>query len=256
LQPSEYEALLSDHPEAAPYLKAFTGTDELLGGKRRYCIWVPDAAANDAAEIEPLRERFARVRNYRASSPAESTRKAAAHPNRFVQVAHQDAPAIIVPGLSSERRVIIPMGFLSGATVISNLANAIYGAQPWLFAVLQSRLHTAWTGSVGGKMETRFRYSATLCYNTFPVPPLGDADKAQLTEHTFAVLEARERHTDMTLGDMYLPDTMPADLRRAHEALDTTVDGLYGLTEPTDNERLEVLFAMYEQATAAAAQAV
>jgi hypothetical protein len=43
---------------------------------------------------------------------------------------------------------------------------------------------------------------------------------------------------------------MPPDLRQAHEALDQTVDSLYSLTGPTDAERLEALFALYEQMTA------
>ncbi|MBB4662884.1 class I SAM-dependent DNA methyltransferase [Conexibacter arvalis] len=256
LGPEEHRALIASHPEARTFIKVYMGSEELLRGRRRYCIWVSDADADEASAIEPLRERFARVRSYRAASSAESTRKAAASPHRFVQVAHKDDPAIMIPRVSSERREVIPVAFTDSGTVISDQGCAVYGADPWLFALLQSRLHTAWVRTVGGKMKTDYRYSATLCYNTFPVPPLGDADKARLTEHTFAVLGARERHAEMTLGDMYLPEKMPADLRRAHEALDETIDALYGLSGPTDEERLVVLFDMYEGAIAAETVAV
>jgi hypothetical protein len=143
------------------------------------------------------------------------------------------------------------MDFLDARTVISNAANAIYGAEPWLFALLQSRLHTAWIATVGGKIKTDYRYSAVLCYNAFPVPALSAEARLRLTEHAMAVLEAREHHADRSLGDMYLPDGMPADLQHAHDALDVTVDGLYGLApKPTDEQRLERLFALYESMNA------
>jgi hypothetical protein len=117
-------------------------------------------------------------------------------------------------------------------------------------------MHTAWAGTVGGRLKTDYRYSAVLCYNAFPVPPLSDDHRARLTAHTFAVLEARERHADHKLGDLYLPDKMPPDLRRAHEGLDEMVDDLYGAaTPPSDTERLAMLFGLYEELTSAEAVA-
>ncbi len=90
-----------------------------------------------------------------------------------------------------------------------------------------------------------------LCYNAFPVPALSAGDRFRLTEHAMAVLEAREHHADRSLGDMYLPDEMPPNLRYAHAALDATVDGLYSLApNPTDEQRLERLFALYESMNA------
>ena len=134
-------------------------------------------------------------------------------------------------------------------------ANAVYEAEPWLFALLQSRMHAAWVGTVGGKLKTDYRYSAGLCYNTFPVPSLSDGDRARLTEHALAILEARERHSDRTLGDLYIPDKMPLDLQHVHETLDNTIDDLYGATTPSGTERLGILFALYQQMTAVETEA-
>jgi len=173
----------------------------------------------------------------------------------FFYRAHRPGASIIVPETSSEQRVVIPMGFLDDKTVISSTARAIYDAEPWLFGLLQSRMHTAWVGTVGGRLKTDYRYSAGLCYNTFPVPQLPDQEKARLAEHAFAILEARERHSDRTLGDLYLPDKMPLDLQRVHETLDETVDSLYGATTPSNTERLTILFDVYEHMTAAEAEA-
>jgi hypothetical protein len=252
---AERDALLRQSPVAQSFIKRLVGADEFIKGKDRFVIWIEDDERERAEAIPLIAQRLALVKRSRANSKREATSKLAATPHRFGEVRHRPGTSIIVPFHSSERRQVIPMGFLDDTTVISNAAGAIYGAEPWLFALLQSRLHTAWAGTVGGKLETRYRYSAGLCYNTFPLPPLSGANKSQLTEQTFTILEARERHTHMTLGDMYLPETMPADVRRAHEALDEAVEALYGLTNPTDDESLEMLFVMYERATAAKTRA-
>ena len=191
------------------------------------------------------------VRKYREASLAASTRQASAFPYKFVQIAHRDTSAIIVPRHSSENREYIPMGFLGSETVISDAANAIYDAQPWLFALITSRIHNVWVRTVAGRLKSDFRYSATLCYNTFPVPNLSMAAKATLAEHTLTVLEAREHHAELTLAQMYVPGAMFSDLRAAHRELDEAVDRLYRRRGfGSDDDRLELLFGMYEAAVA------
>lgn len=254
LTTAERDALVAADPRAEEFVRRYMGSSELMAGGVRYCLWIPDADAARALEIPQIAQRTERVRTMRLRGSSVA-RAMADRPYRFLQRPHRDVPAIMVPRVSSERRNLIPLGFTDSTTVVSDQGCAVYGAEPWLFALLQSRLHTAWVATVGGKMKTDYRYSATLCYNTFPVPPLSDAAKAQLTEHTFAVLETRERHTEMSLGDMYLPDKMPADLRRIHAALDENVEAQYGLAEPTDNERLEALFTLYEHAISTEARA-
>ena len=230
------------------------GAEELLNGGHRYCIWVEDDEADLAAHIPPLSHRFDLVRKYRKSSRAASTRQASDFPYRFVQIAHRASNAIIVPRHSSENRDYIPIGFLNAETVISDAANAVYGAQPWLFALITSRIHNVWVRAVSGALESRIRYSATLCYNTFPVPKLSDGAKTDLAEHAFSVLNAREHHADLTLAQMYDPNRMPDDLREAHRELDQAVDRLYRKRPfDSDDDRLELLFEMYETAVAGTA---
>lgn len=247
---AERAEILAEDPRAEEFIRRYAGASELLGGNIRYCFWIADADAERALAIAPIARRAELVRamRLRGSTVAQAM---ADRPYRFLQRPHKDGQSILVPLHSSERRQIIPMGFLDSHTVISNAAGAVYDAEPWLFALLQSRMHTAWVGTVGGKLETRYRYSAVLCYNTFPVPSLSAGDRTRLTEHALAILEARERHSDRTLGDLYIPDKMPLDLQRVHEALDKTVDNLYGATTPSTTERLEMLFDLYEHMTAA-----
>ena len=65
---------------------------------------------------------------------------------------------------------------------------------------------------------------------------------------TQAVLDARAAHPDATLADLYDPDLMPPNLRRAHQAIDRTMDRLYRRTGfASERERVEHLFMLYEK---------
>jgi hypothetical protein len=245
----ERDEIVAEDPRAEEFIRRYAGASELLGGGVRYCLWIADGDAGRAMEISPIARRAERVRAMRMDG-STTAQAMANRPYRFLQRAHRDGDSIIVPIHSSERRLVIPMGFLDSRTVISNAANAIYDAEPWLFALLQSRMHTAWAGTVGGKIKTDYRYSAVLCYNTFPAPPLTDESKRRLTGHAMAILAAREQHADRTLGDLYFPDRMPVSVQRAHEALDETVESLYGVHGTlTDQGRAELLLERFEKMT-------
>jgi hypothetical protein len=140
------------------------------------------------------------------------------------------------------------MGFLNADTVISNLAFGIYNVQPWLFAILTSKMHILWVKSVGGYLGTSIRYSAKLCYNTFPFPDINVKQKENLNLYVFAVLDERAKHPEKTMAQLYDPKTMPAGLKQAHQELDSAVEQCYRI-QPfnTDTERLEYLFRLYEE---------
>lgn len=158
--------------------------------------------------------------------------------------------------MSSARREYIPIGYMDRETVISDLAFAVYDAKPWVFSLLTSAMHMAWTRAVGGQMKTDYRYSNTIVYNNFPVPPLSDTDMEKLTVAALRVLDVREYHCEKTLAELYDPDLMPADLRAAHVEVDALVDSIYSKRGfETDEQRLSDLFAMYEVMTADAAKA-
>ena len=142
------------------------------------------------------------------------------------------------------------MGYLDPETVVSNSAFAIYDAETWLFGILESKMHMAWVRTVGGKLETRYHYSAQLCYNTFPFPKITDEKRAELTKAAEDILVTRGGYPLKTLAEMYDPDKMPQDLREAHNTLDDIVDSCYsGYPFANDEERLECLFRMYEKMT-------
>ena len=247
---AEKEDAVREDPRVERYLKKFIGAEDLLQGKHRWCIWVNDEQAQDAALVPILAQRFDHVAIERGKSKAASTRSEARFPYRFVQRAHQEQAAILVPLHTSDRRRYLPVSFVSEETVIANSASAIYGADPWVFALLSSRSHALWLGSVGGRLGTGYRYSGTLVYNTFPIPKLCGEVKRHLTEAAFGVLSAREQFPDRTLAELYDPDKMPTALLNAHHELDDVVDRIYSPAGfASDDERLAKLFEMYEDLT-------
>lgn len=242
----EYEELLEDSTESGLFLKKYMGAAELIRGLDRYCIWVEDSDVSKAHQIPELKRRLDLVAEFRLASKAPTTREYAVFSNRFRQKAYKPTESIIVPRVSSERRDYIPIGYLGPDTVISDAAFAVYDAEPWLFAVLASRMHTVWLRAVGGKMKTDYRYSNTLVYNTFPLPGLSDSDKERLTAAALRILDVREFFYENTLAELYDPDKMPDLLREAHELNDLLVDGLFRERPfESDDDRLAVLFRRY-----------
>ena len=153
-----------------------------------------------------------------------------------------------MPEVSSERREYAPIGFLEPPIVPSNLVRIMSDASPAQFALLQSAMHMAWLRTVGGRLESRYRYTIGLVYNTFPMPPGDELNK--LNQHAQAILDARAKHPEASLADFYDPDIMPAELRRAHQANDRAVDRLYRKAAfKSERDRVEFLFQLYEKMT-------
>ena len=227
------------------------GSEEFINAKPRYCLWIDDEDVEDAMGNEEIRSRVERTKALRLDSTDSSCLKLAEKPYQFREHPNLDKDKIIIPRVSSERRKYIPMGFLDKGKVISDSAFAIYDASLWLFGILTSEMHMIWVRTVGGRLETRYRYSAGLCYNTFPFPSISDSKKSEIEDAATEVLLARENYPEKTLADLYDPDKMPADLREAHENLDRIVESCYpGAPFANDEARLECLFKLYEKMTA------
>ena len=144
----------------------------------------------------------------------------------------------------------MPCGLLDAPVRVSNLALAIYDAPLWHMALIASRLHLVWVATVCGKLKTDFRYSNTMGWNTFPLPKLTEQNKSDLTACAENILLAREAHFPATIADLYDPEAMPENLRRAHEENDEVLERIYiGRRFKNDTERLEKLFELYTRMT-------
>lgn len=250
LSPQEKAQLLEQYPKAAPFVRRLYGSQELIKGIERYCLWIADKDLPLAQSIAPIAQRIEKVREFRNNSTAKSTREWSAYSHKFRQIqGNTNAEhAIIIPRVSSDNRPYIPAGLITDGGIIIDSAFAIYDAEPYLFAIIASTTHLSWIKTVCGKLKTDYRYSNTLGYNTFPIPPLTNKQKQTLENHAWEIIAAREAHPGKTIAWLYDPKTLPANLLAAHKALDDTLETFYiGRPFKNDTERLEHLFERYAE---------
>ncbi len=248
LTAEEKTLFLNKYPQSRNLIRKLFGSLEFIQGSERWCFWIADDQLELANSIPELKERIKKVYEFRIESTAKTTNAYASIPHKFAQRCSIESNAIIVPSTSSENREYVPIGFLDSGTVITNSANAIYDAKPFIFGIVSSKMHNVWVRSVGGQLETRIRYSTEICYNTFPFPPISDSQKQELERNVYSILEEREHHPEKTIAQLYDPDKMPDGLREAHHQLDLAVERCYR-SKPfaNDEERLEYLFKLYER---------
>ena len=245
----EHLAFLAAEPDAEPFLRPFVGAREYLQGGKRWILALHDAPPVTLARLPSVRSRIAAVRAYRRTSKRTSTLKLADTPTLWQVNVLPTAPFLVLPEVSSERREYLPIGWLDPPAIPSNKLRLLPNATLTDFALLTSAMHMAWMRAVTGRLESRYMYSVGVVYNTFPTPPgFADADTTALDPLAQAVLAARAAHAGATLADLYDPDLMPPNLRKAHHALDRAVDRLYRRQRfASERDRAEHLFMRYEK---------
>lgn len=247
LSPEEKAELLASEPQIAPYVLRYTGSQEFLNVGERYCLWLVNAPPQLIASCPMTRERLQRVRDFRSASKAESTQRFAATPGLFCQIAQPASNYLLVPGVSSERRHFIPIGFMPPSVVASNLVFVVPDATLLHFGVLSSTMHNAWVRYTCGRLKSDFRYSKDIVYNNFPWPDQpGDTQREKIEAAAQTVLDVRAQFPGASLADLYDPLTMPPALVKAHQVLDVMVDATYGKKGfKNDAERVSFLFDLY-----------
>jgi hypothetical protein len=244
----EKDELINNYPDSSKFIKEFIGAHDFTSGKKRWCLLIDDDELDEAISIDIIKKRIDNVKALREKSTEISTREKAKTPNQFYFYSHQNTQSILIPRHTSERRTYIPVGFFDSSTIIADSALAIYHAQPWIFGVINSKIHMSWVRGVGGKLKTDYRYSSGLCYNTFPFPDITDKQKETINLHVFEVLDERTKYPTKTLAQLYDPEKMPKGLKDAHHELDLAIERCYRLKPfENDTERLEYLFKMYEE---------
>ena len=250
LNASELAGLRLGNEQQSLLIRQAFGSAEFIRGLHRYCLWIKDEHLGEALKVENIQQPIDAVRTIRLSSPDASAKEMAPRAHQFREMREATSHTIVVPSVSSEQRGYLPVGIIGKNSVVTNLAFAIYDAPLWNMALIASRIHLVWIATVCGKLKTDFRYSNTLGWNTFPVPPLTEENKADLTRCAENILLAREAHFPKTIADLYDPDDMPEDLRRAHDENDEVLERIYiGRRFRNDTERLEKLFELYTKMT-------
>jgi hypothetical protein len=254
LQLDDAQALIHREPLAKKFIRPLYGSKEFISGMPRSCIWITDTTLDEAKGIPTIWDRVENVKRARQAKASDvQAKKLVEAPHQFRDQYEAKNSLLVVPIVSSENRSYLPVGLLKSNAIVHNKAFALYDAPLWNLALIASRLHWVWIGTVCVRLEMRFSYSNTLGWNTFPVPLLTEQNKADLTACAENILLAREAHFPATIADLYDPDNMPDNLRRAHDRNDEVLERIYiGRRFKNDTERLEKLFELYTKMTAAA----
>ena len=269
---TERDEFLSKEPASAKWFRRWLGSDEFINGYERWCLWLGDCPPDELRKMPEALKRVEAVRKVRLESKSMPTRKIANTPTRFHVENMPEGNYLIIPEVSSERRLFVPIGFSDPETLCSNLVKVLPNATLYHFGILCSTMHNAWMRAVCGRLKSDYRYSAGIVYNNFPWPeippnpPLKSGElktahksppskKGDLGGFAFAieaaaqaVLDTRAKFPTATLADLYDPLTMPPELVKAHQVLDRAVDTAYGKTGfKTEAERVAFLFERYQQ---------
>ncbi|MGV0033473.1 MAG: class I SAM-dependent DNA methyltransferase, partial [Candidatus Azotimanducaceae bacterium WSBS_2022_MAG_OTU7] len=178
LSSGELRALQLSPEQTSKFIRRIYGSAEFIRGLQRYCLWIPDALLEQANKIEAVKQRIDAVIEMRLSSKDSGTRALASRPHQFREMNQADKHTLILPGVSSENRAYLPVGLIDNNATVTNLCFALFDAPLWNMALLASRIHLVWIATVCGKLETRYRYSNTMGWNTFPIPTLTEKNKA------------------------------------------------------------------------------
>ncbi len=236
--------------EKRKWFRELWGSDEVIKGLPRRCIWIEDKFLTEALENNFLKKRIEAVRSMRTSSKDSGTRSMAIRSHQFREMNYGRSNTLAIPIRSSESRPYLPVSVFNKPCCITNLAYAIYDGPLTNLSIIASRLHLTWVNAVCGKLETRFSYSNKMGWHTFPIPKLTKKNKLDLTRCAEDILLAREKHFPATIADLYDPEKMPENLRQAHEKNDETLERIYiGRRFNNDTERLEKLFELYTKMT-------
>jgi len=255
LASAQLESMNIEEPYRKKLIKQFYGSKEFINGETRYCIWITDEDVDEANKVAPLAKQIELVKQARLGSKDAYARSLASRPHQFKTPRLANKSVIVTPRVSSEDRPYLPVGLMSNQAVIGDRNFALYDAPLWNLALIASRLHWVWIGTVCVRLEMRFSYSNTLGWNTFPVPLLTEKNKADLTRCAEDILLVREAHFPATIADLYEvkdgESKMPENLRHAHERNDEVLERIYiGRRFKNDTERLEKLFELYTKMTA------
>lgn len=249
LSKNEAESIIKNYPTYSKYIKKFIGADEFINGKTRYCLWLKQASPEDIQSCPAVAKRVAAIRELRMKSSAAPTREKAKIPHLFFYCSHPESDYLLIPSTSSEKRKYVPIGFEHADTVASNACSIVPNATLYHFGVITSKVHMAWMRAVCGRLETRYRYSGSVVYTTFPWPSVIEKQKDIISKHAQEILNARENHADKTLAELYGENMfLYNDLVAAHDKTDDAVMDAYGFDRNmSESQIVAELLKMYQK---------
>jgi hypothetical protein len=243
-----------ESPGAGGFIREYGGTQELLSNTHRWCLWVEDRDVENAIKFAPVAQMIEACREYRKGAGRDA-QKAARRPHAFCYSTFESKDFIHVGNTIGNSLPFVPADLRQGGYVSNHNAFTIYSKSLEPFSIVVSTLHRVWADTIAGRLGNGTRYGNTVVYNTFPLPPLSEKNRHDLTRCAENILLVREGHFPLTMAELYEVEggesKMPDDLRAAHERNDEVLERIYiGRRFRNDTERLEKLFELYTKMTA------
>jgi hypothetical protein len=251
LTDDEKNELIAKEPLAVKHIKKYVGSDEYINNYSRWCLWLNSIGPSELKSMPMILERVGKVREFRLKSTKAATRILASKPSLFAEIRQPSTDFLIIPRVSSENRIYVPIGYLSPDIILSDRATALPNASLFHLGIVVSIMHMTWMKYTCGRLESRYNYSNSIVYNNFIWPESPSDKQKQAVENAAqAVLDARAQFPDSSLADLYDPNTMHPVLVKAHQQLDKAVDLCYRPQPfPSEAKRIEYLFELYEKYT-------
>lgn len=240
---------IKQEPASARWFIKWTGADEFINRRFRYCLWLGECPPNELRKMPKCLKRVEEVKEFRLKSTSAGTVKLAQSPTRFHVENIPQSEYLIIPRVSSEKRRYIPIGYMSADVLASDSVHIIQNANLYHLGVLTSNVHMSWMRAVCGRLETRYRYSKDIVYNNFPWPTPTEEQKMKVEKTAQMILDARALYPESTLADLYDPLTMPPELQKAHNANNKAVMQAYGFSvrDMSEEDCVAELMKMYEK---------
>lgn len=285
----EKDAFVKKEPRAEKYFKKWLGSDEFINRYSRWCLWLGDATPAELVKIPLVMERVKAVREFRLKSKSAPTQKLAEKPTHFHVENMPKSEYILIPRVSSEKRSYIPIGFITPDILCSDSVHILNCSKSklapiFVFGILTSSVHMAWTRAVCGRLKSDYRYSKDIVYNNFPfvtpechtdsellrnsrnqekstetpsgvsnpcdnLPHCTQAQAEKIEASAKAILDARAKYPELSLAELYGENMfMFPELEKAHKENDRAVLQAYSFPQDaTESEIVARLFGLYEK---------
>ena len=246
----DYAKAMSD-PIASRYVRKYVNGKELINDIDRWCLWLAEATPSDMRKSAFIRERVDKVKKFREVSKRKATVEASKTPWLFGENHQPAGKFLAIPVVFSERREYATCALLPEEVIAGQKLHTCSDPNGINFSIAESSMFITWQKAIGGRLKSDCQFSNTVVWNNLPLPQLSDELRQEIIEAGRGIIDVRAKHEGQSLADLYDPDFMPADLRKAHQRLDKVVDVAFGAKKPCANndERLQVLFDRYVEMT-------
>jgi hypothetical protein len=251
--PQEHEEALAD-PIAARYVRPFLMGEEFINGQKRWCLWMQDASMSEVLHSPFLKRRIESVKNARLDSTRAATREHLSQtPQLFGFIQQPGVPYVGIPSVFSSNRRWATCTRLQPDIIAGNMVYTCIDPDGFMFSIFESSMFIAWQKAIGGRLKSDYRFSNTIVWNNLPLPEVSPELRERIIEAGKNIEQVRAQYPSESLASLYSALGMHPDLIKAHEQLDRLVDKAFGAEKPcqTDEERLTILFARYQELTAA-----